>query len=175
MSRQFWSETLGWAVASGTAVANTTTETIIFPNITIPANFMQDGRVLRIRAQGQHSTTGTPTLILRLRWGGVSGTVICLSPTFTCGSGVTANLWDTNIVIQTRSNGASGTLVAIGNIGVVGATVPSSLVCAGGSATPAAITCDLTADSALSITAQWGTASASNTLTGWNYFIEALN
>ena len=44
MSRQYWSETLSWATADGTAVNTTTTETIIFPNVTIPANYMQDGR-----------------------------------------------------------------------------------------------------------------------------------
>jgi hypothetical protein len=52
MSRQFWNETLTWAVANGVAVANTTTETILFPSVTIPANFLQDGRVLRLTAQG---------------------------------------------------------------------------------------------------------------------------
>jgi hypothetical protein len=175
MSRQFWGETLAWATASGTAVANTTTETIIFPNVTIPANYMQDGRCLRIRCQGQHSTTGTPTLIFRVRWGGVAGTVLALSPTFTCGSGVTAKLWDFDVILQCRANGSSGTIVAIGDVCVVGATVPSAAMCAGGDATPAATAVDLTADTALSVTATWGTASASNTLTGWNYTIEALN
>jgi len=175
MSRQFWTEALAWATASGTAVANSVTETIMFPNVTIPANFLQDGRVLHIQAQGQHSTTGTPTLIFRLRWGGVSGTVICLSPTFTCGSGVTANLWELDLLLQVRANGSSGTVVVIGSATVQGATVPGQLMCVAGGATPAATTVDLTADAALAITATWGTQSASNTLTGWNYVISALN
>ena len=62
MSRQFWQELLAWATSDGTAVANTTTETIIFPNVTVPANYMQDGRVLRLEAFGRLSTTGTPTV-----------------------------------------------------------------------------------------------------------------
>jgi hypothetical protein len=175
MSRQFWQETLAWATSSGTPVANTTTETIIFPNITIPANYLQDGRKLNIRVQGQHSTTATPTLIFRLRWGGVGGTLICLSPTFTCGSGVTANLWELDLVLQVRSNGSTGTVVVIGCATVQGATVPSQLMCVGGGATPAATTVDLTADTALSITCQWSAASSSNTLTGWNYDVASLN
>jgi hypothetical protein len=175
MSRQFWGELLAWATASGTAVANTTTETIIFPNVTIPANFLQDGRVLRIRAQGEHSTTSTPTLIFRLRWGGVAGTVIALTPTFTCGSGASKKIWDIDFVLQVRSNGSSGTVVVIGEATVNGATVPSQAFCVGGDNTPAATAVDLTADTALSITAQWSAASPSNTLTGWNYTIEALN
>jgi hypothetical protein len=175
MSRQSWQETLWWNTVAPTAVGNTTSETIIFPDVTIPANFMNDGRLLNVRAQGQHSTTGTPTLIFRVRWGGVAGTLICLSQTFTTGSGVTANLWELDILIQGRSNGSSGTLVAIGCVSLVGATVVSSLMCVGGSATPAATTCDLSVDKALSVTAQWGTQNASNTLTGWNYAGGSLN
>jgi hypothetical protein len=88
---------------------------------------------------------------------------------------VTANLWEMNLVIQTRSNGSSGTLVCIGTVSCQGATVPVQLMCVGGGATPAATTCDLTADTALSVTCQWGTASASNTLTGWNWITLAPN
>jgi hypothetical protein len=175
MSRQFWSELVAWAVSSGTAVANTASETIIFPDVTIPANFMADGRVLRLRVQGQHSTTGTPTLIFRVRWGGVGGTLLAVSATITCGSGVTAKLWDLDVVLQVRSNGSTGTIVAIGDVEVNGATAFEQAMCAGGTATPAATSVDLTTDKALSVTAQWGTASASNTLTGWNYTIEAMN
>ena len=72
MSRQHWSESIFWATADGTAVANTTTETIVFPNTTIPANYMQDGRVLRLRAFGKLSTTGTPTITFAIRWGVVA-------------------------------------------------------------------------------------------------------
>lgn len=184
MSRQFWSETLAWATASGTAVANTVTETIMFPNVTIPANFMQDGRCVRIRALGQYSTTATPTLIFTVRWGGVAGTVLTKTAATTLPT-VTAAMWDLDFLIQTRSNGSAGTLFAIGSAQVhagVAATVASAT---GGAAntpmgsagvlTPAAVTVDLTADSALSLTATWSAASASNTLTGLVYTIEALN
>lgn len=88
MSRQFWSETLAWATSSGTAIATSTTETVLFPNITLPANFLQDGRLVRLRLFGSYGTTGTPTLQFRLRWGGVSGTVIAASGAITTGSGV---------------------------------------------------------------------------------------
>jgi len=176
MSRQFWCETLAWATADGTAIANTTAETIIMPNITIPANYLQDGRALRLRLQGKHSTIATPTLILRVRWGGVAGTLICLSPTFTAGSGITNNLFEIEVMIQVRANGATGTVVAIGYATVQGATAPATqMMCVGGASAPAATTVDLTADTALSVTAQWGTASASNTLTGMNYVVEAIN
>ena len=185
MSRQFWGETLVWATASGTAVANTTTETILFPNVTIPANYMQDGRTLRIRAFGQYSNTGTPTMIFGLRWGGVAGTLLCKTAACTTPSGVTAATWDLDIIVSTRSNGSSGTLMANGTARVfaaVAGTVASATgeglvtpMTNGGVVTPAAATVDLTADTALSLTVTWSAASASNTTTGLNYVIESLN
>lgn len=185
MSRQYWAETVSWATADGVAVANTTTETILFPNITIPANFMQDGRALRITAYGRHSTTATPTLTFRIRWGGVSGTVLCASGAITAGSGVTAAMWRLEAIIQVRSNGSTGTIFCTGEVelaedaaNTVGSATNATavgLMGSAGVATPAAATVDLTADTALSVTVQWSAASASNTITGHNYILEALN
>ena len=184
MSRQFWQEAIFWATADGTAIANTTTETIIFPNITIPANYMADGRVVRLTGAGRLSTTATPTIRYRLRWGGVSGTVLWDSGTITNAT-VTAALWKLEIMIQTRSNGATGTLFCMGDCFVGGAAAPSvgsatgapavGIFGSAGDDTPAAVTVDLTADTALSLTATWGAASASNTLTGHIYAGESLN
>lgn len=185
MSRQFFEECLAWDTADGTAVANTVTETIIFPNITVPGNMMSDGRILKLVAFGRHSTTGTPTLTFRVRWGGVSGTVLCASGAITCGSAVANAMWRVEVYLQTRSNGAAGSIFAVGHADVgedAAATVGSAtnagatdLMGSAGVATPAAVTVDLTADVALSLTAQWGTASASNTLTGHVRILESLN
>lgn len=185
MSRQTWSEALAWAVADGTAIANSTTETIIFPNVTIPGNYMQDGRVLRVTSLGRLSTTATPTVRFRLRWGGVSGTTIWDSGTMTCGSGVTAALWWLMVTLVTRSNGATGTVFCGGPV-IVGSALAPTVGSATGAAaagaygsagddTPAAVTVDLSADTALSLTATWSAASASNTLTGHQHNIETLN
>jgi hypothetical protein len=177
MSRQFWSEALAWSTADGTAVANTTTETIIFPNITIPANYMQDGRVLRLTAFGKLSTTGTPTMTFAIRWGGVSGTVLATSEAITMGSGVTNANWSLDALVQTRSNGATGSLFVMGNVTIhtASTTVASNVFGVSGFDAPTAVTVDLTADTALSLTADWSAASASNTLTGHIYTVEGLN
>lgn len=187
MSRQFWSETLAWATADGTAVANTTTETILFPNVTIPGNYLQDGRALRLRAVGKHSTlgSGTVTLTFRVRWNGVSGTVICASGAITQVISLTNALWDLDVVLQTRSNGSSGTVMGNGIARVFGATAPTvgsatgapaiAPMTAGGQTAPAVATIDLTADTPLALTVQHGAASASNTVTGLEYILEALN
>ena len=187
MSRQFWSETLVWAVNSGSPVANTTTETIVFPNVTIPANYMQDGRSLRLRAMGQHSTlgSGTVTLLFTLRWGGVSGTIICKTAAITQLISLTAAFWDLDVMVTTRSNGSTGTLMGNGVVRVYGATAPTigsatgapaiAPMTNGGQITPAVATVDLTADTALSLTVTHGAQSTSNTVTGLQYYIEGLN
>lgn len=185
MSRQFWSEAIAWATASGTAVANTITETILFPNITIPANFLSDGRVLRIRATGGYGTTLTPTLTIALRLGGVSGTVLAKSGDITTGSGVGGGasmtaLFGIELIAQVRANGASGTLMTNGvlRLFTTGTAAGSAYpICSGstGGTTPAAVTVDFTADAALSLTADWGTANAANSIQGHQYLVEALN
>ena len=192
MSRQFWNESLSWATASGTAIANTVTETILFPNITIPANYMQDGRCLRLRAFGAYGTTSTPTLIFSLRWGGVGGTVLAKQAANVTTSGVGGGasmtaMWDLEILIQTRSNGSTGTLMSngtstlytstlltAGTVTNYGQTAPIASGSTGGT-TPVAVTVDLTADTALSLTATWGTSNAANSIVGINYTIESLN
>lgn len=185
MSRQAFCELIAWATADGTAIANTTTEAIIFPNVTIPANYLSDGRVLLLKAHGRHSTTGTPTLVFALRWGGVSGTVLAQSGALTLGSGITAAPWELELWLQVRTNGATGTVFVTGHVkcwddavGSTGSATNAPGIAAMGSAgaaTPAAVTIDATTDAALSLTADWSAASASNTLTGHNYFLLALN
>lgn len=195
MSRQFWSETLSWATASGTAITNTTTETILFPNITIPANFMQDGRVLSFFATGAWGTviTAAKTLNIKIRWGGVAGTVLAQTVSVALGTAAQGGgasrtaVWTLAGEIQTRSNGSSGTLFTSGLFTLNTAATPTlqtvtdyglSLALASGSTggtTPVAVTADLTADTALSITATWGTADAANSIIGHTYTLKAEN
>lgn len=185
MSRQFWSELLAWSTADGTAVTANGTETIVFPNITIPANYLADGRALELIAQGKFSTTtGPPTLRIRARLGGVAGVLIADSGTITTVASVTNAIWETKLTIQTRTNGSSGTVFSMGATVLYGAVAPTvgsatgapgvAAMSVGGITAPAASAAiDLTADQALSLTATW--SSASNSLTGHNYFLKSLN
>jgi hypothetical protein len=192
MSRQFWAETVAWATAAGTAIAASTTETILMPNTTIPANFLQDGRVLRVRLTGAYGTTSTPTLTFAVRWGGVAGTVMSKSAAITTtsatggGASMTA-LWTMEFIIQVRANGSSGSLFTNGEVVLYNSAAPTSgtvtnyglpAVMASGSTggtTPVAVTADLTADTALAITATWGTSNAANSIRADTMTIEALN
>ena len=145
---------------------------------------MQDGRAIRIRCQGQWTTTGsTPTLIFNLRWGGVAGTLIAKTAAITTVASTTAAVWDLDIIVQTRSNGSTGTVMGIGDCrayagvaGTIASTTGAGLVTpmtVGGVLAPAIATLDLTADTALSITVTPSTTAA--TLIGLNYTIESMN
>jgi hypothetical protein len=189
MSRQFWSETLSWAVADGATFNTTATETIIFPNVTIPANYMADGRVLRLRAFGRYSNvvTAVPTLIFAVRWGGVGGIMLAQSPAIvTSASAVTSAPWMVEVYLQTRSNGATGTIFAMGTASISTGIAPTvgtvanygveTIMSSTGLTVPAvSAAVDLTADTALSITGKFSASSASNGVTGHMYFIESLN
>lgn len=193
MSRQFWQETLTWLTSTPTAVTNTTTETVLLPNVTIPANYLQDGRALHIMGYGSYGTgTGPPTLTFNVRWGGVAGTVLAktgaITTTASVGGGASMTaLWDFDILVQTRSNGSSGTLMTNGKVGQYTAIVPTggtvtnygmygALVSGStGGSTPAVATVDLTADTALSFTATWSASSTAHSIQVLNYYIESLN
>jgi hypothetical protein len=179
MSRQTWVEGLAWATASGTAVGNSTAEAIVFPNLTVPANYLADGRTLRGSIYGQISNvvTATPTVSFRIRLGGVAGTVLAASAAITTSAtAFTAAIFQWDFTITTRVNGSSGSLFTMGAVSIANDTAPQVRgMGSAGATTPAAVTVDLTADQALSVTAQWSAANAANTLTGHVYTLESLN
>lgn len=188
MSFQTWEETVAAATASGTAIAASTTETVLVANVTIPANSLQNGRTMRMRAWGSYGTTGTPTLAFGIRWGGgtgASGTVMAKTGSITTGSGVGGGasmtaMWELEAYIQVRSNGSSGTLMTNGMVTLytTGTAAGSGYPIASGSTggtTPVAVTLDLTADMALSVTALWGTNNAANSIQLHNYNLESMN
>jgi hypothetical protein len=177
MSRQYWSEGLAWQTQDAAAIANTVTESILCPYVTIPANFVQDGRLLRLRAFGKLSTTGTPTMTFSIRLGGVSGVLLAVTEALTMGSGVANVNWSIEAYIQVRSNGATGVVLVFGEVKVhtAAGTVLQNVFSVSGYDAPAGVAVDLTADQLLSLTGTWGTANASNTITGMMYELEALN
>lgn len=176
MSRQFWTETLAWATASGTAVT-ATTEAILFPNVTIPGNYMQDGRAVELFIFGQFSNIVTTpgTVVFKIRWGGVTGTILAQTAAISLSATAQTNqMFSIEALLQTRSNGATGTVMATGlaTMGVE-ATVAPHFMGSAGAATPAAVTADLTTDTALSVTAVFSLTG--NSVQGLNYVLKALN
>lgn len=153
-------------IASGSAYASSTTLTDVSPtpNITLPANFLQPGMLLRLRAFGTFSNTSTPTLLLGFYYGAVAGTALAATSAITTTTGATNWPFDLEYVGRVRTVGSSGTIMGKGWIdlatsltAVTRRPIPETAL--------ATVTIDTTAAKALTLGAQWGTSSSSNTLT----------
>lgn len=153
----------------GTAVANSTVEASIFAGVsasagstlTIEAGSARAGTIYRVHINGQFTTTGTPTIQLRLKFGA-------------------STVWDTGAVTTiTANNGGffiDGTIVvfSIGAAGVIRPVLrvsyenPIAGALTGSQSVRGSIvspSINFTAAQVIDLTAQWGTASASNTIT----------
>jgi hypothetical protein len=162
-------------LSTSTTVANTASETVIAA-LTIPAGDAVAGAVYRIKAWGVASVTGTPTLTLRSRLGGVAGTALGSSGARTASSGVSNRAWQVTVDLTCLTTGASGTWFA-SQVTYEAVTLSASppfaspgLILDGTSA----VTVDSTVSEDFVITATWGTASASNTLTCRGYTAERV-
>lgn len=175
--RQYWVAPLPpLHTANGTALANSTTLTDISPapNITVPAGLLEVGTELRIRAAGEFSTTGTPTLLIGIYLGGVAGTVLAASTTITTGSGAAAWGWVLDYQGVIRTVGSSGTLNGQGTLVLGTSLTAGSVAMIPDNAAGRTFTWDTTTAKFLTIGAKWGTASASNTITCQDISVELV-
>lgn len=178
MPNQSWEQVFSVTTADSTAVANTTTETVLFPNYQVYGNVMDAPRLIRLTCFGKLSTTGTPTITFAVRWNGVSGTLLATTEAITCGSGVANVNWMLQVHVQTRTSGSSGALLTWGvaHVHTSATAVATNVFSVSGYDAPAAVSSlDLSTDTPLSVTADWSAASASNTITGMHYVLEYLN
>lgn len=177
--RNQWFAPINFIVADGTAVDDTTTEEVIFPALSFPilAGFMNKQRALGFELYGKLSTTGTPTITFAVRWGGVGGTLLATSEALTNGSGVANVNWSLKGLIQARAEGASGSLLVMGEakLHTASGTVLTNVFGVSGYDAPAVVSADLTAAADLAFTADWSAASASNTLTGMLGHVWSIN
>jgi hypothetical protein len=98
------------SVAASTAITGATeTETIFDKNVTIPANKLAAGSVVRIRAQGVHTaTTGTESHSMLLKVGAVTLTTMAtIDP-------ANSDLFYFDAIFVVRTAGEAGTCVATG-------------------------------------------------------------
>lgn len=186
LSNQIWEETLRSSIADGTAVATTTSETIMVPDFTLPADYMSTRRTLRYTLWGKLSTVITTpgTVTHRLRWGGVAGTVLAASGAYAPGPGSAST--DFTFCVEwtliSRAEGASGSFICFGQriLGDFDSTSSATIV--GNlnmwlmpASAPAAVTVDTTTAKALSPTVQFSVNTAGTTTTTMSAILESLN
>lgn len=170
MAIQLWSAPLGpLHDVAGVAYNTSTTLTDVSPGGTtnpylIPGGTLQPGSVIRVEAYGTFSNTATPTLILGLYFGGVAGVALVASSAVTTTTAATNWAWYLKYVGRVTAIGTAGTIIGGGEV-----HFPTALTTFTARRLPetamAAVTIDTTVNKALTIGAQWGTSSASNTLT----------
>jgi hypothetical protein len=99
--------------ASVVTVSGTTAETALMANTTIPANGLAVGTVLDDFSAGTVSIAAftSPSVVWRLRWGGISGTIlVAWTWNFTGGGGGFLGGWIADHKMVGVSTGASGSL-----------------------------------------------------------------
>lgn len=177
MSVQSWSELIFNTVGDATAVTGTA-EAIMVPDVTLPANYMYPGRVLRAYVSGKISNVVTTpgTITLRARWGGVAGTVLVASPAISQNIiAQTDDQWEAEFVLTCRTSGTSGSIITCGhaNMGNIIAASAGTTVLIPASSNAVVSSLNLAAATALSLTATFSVNL--NSLTVAQYLLSSLN
>lgn len=168
MARQYWTSPVPpFNIADGTAVANsvTLTDATTAPQITLSANQLEIGTEIEVEAFGNFSTTGTPTLLLGFYYGGVAGVALAASTAITTGSAAASWPFILSYRGVVRASGSTGSINGQGILYLGTALtaftprpIPETLA-------TRTVAIDTTSAKTITVGAQWGTASASNTLT----------
>lgn len=154
-------------------VGATTAENILAPtgvgDFFIPANYFVVGASVRIVAHGIIASVGTPTLRIRLKWGGtilVDTTALAL-PVLTG-----TQLWRLECLVTCRSIGASGTVEAsmLLLLTTAAGVSPAYMI----NVAPTLVTVDTTVGASLGLTAQWGTSAVADTMTTTMMLVEDM-
>lgn len=164
-------------VTGSTTVTNTVTETTIIGagngSLTLPANFLTAGKMLRVMAGGIYSTpaitAGSVTIKIKL-----GSTVIASGTASGLLISASSAAFSASSILSCRTVGASGTVMIDGHVDYsVGNNLARFyLDLNNGGATT---TIDTTTSQALDVTANWDTASASKILTTTMFLLESLN
>jgi hypothetical protein len=175
-------------IADGAQILNTTTETVICPDYTFSAGDprLYQGAAFNIRAWFDVSNVVTTpgTLTLRIRWGGVAGTVLATTGAITLSSTARSNYSgsiDADLVV--RAIGSAGSVFCQGraflnDVPVAADSLPQGVYTMGsaGANVPAVVgSIDTTTAKALSVTAQFSVNTATTQLTNHVRILKAIS
>jgi len=154
-------------VADGAAynTSITLTDVTPLPQIQFPAMMLEAGSELELNASGSFSNTGTPTLLLGFYFGGVAGVALAASAAVTTTTAAASWPWQLHYRGVVRSIGTAGSIQGQGRLYLPTAinvfqvrAIPETLAAR-------TVTINTTIVQNITVGAQWGTSSASNTLT----------
>ena len=159
----------------GAGFSNSNAETSLFNsglgNRALPANYLTQGRMLRVTAYGSYSTAGAaPGNISLLLY--IGTTVVASSGPLPAAVGVGGRMWTLDCMILAQTSGSSGQVVARGQH-VRYSTSSASVSYEFGGGAP--VTIDTTAAQAVGLNWKFDTASTSSSVTMLHFALEPLN
>ena len=159
-----------YSVGTTATVGNTVTETtLIGPGtgtLTIPANYLAVGTIIKIYTTGTIGTDVTPPLItLKAYFGGTVVSNVANTPPSQVAAGTVYEYTTTYVV---TAIGASGSVICSQIMWL------NSIAISAFTATPGATTINTTVASALDIKITWGTAAALNTVSSISCYVELI-
>lgn len=162
-----------WSQTSTTTISNVSGEVSLtntgIGTTQIPANFLQSGRAVRIRAGGYCGTAAiAPTLTARVYYG---TTLIVSSGALSMPALLSNAPWTLDATIVWRTVGVSGTSVGH-NVLTVYTAIGTPNAAAGAVTTP--VTTDTTANKDIDVTMDWDTADTANELVCTWWMIEVM-
>lgn len=150
-------------------VANTASETSLIDGgvgqLVILEDTLKVGDTIRVALQGYHSAVSTPTIRIRVKL----NSVVMLDTGAVATGNSTDRLVELSALLTVRTLGATGSIIGHGYWQELGAGANNFPMI-----NTAAVTFDSTIDQTFDVTIEWGTASASNTVTSTNVVIELL-
>lgn len=147
----------------GNTIANASNGTFN-KSLSIPAGSLAVGDLIRFRANGVYSRTGTPNLRFRPQLGSVQLVELALQVT------VSNQVWVLDAQFAVRAIGASGA-IGVGPCFAIFGAEPAPLVVAGDAND---VTVDTTAAQTAQLAVNWSASNASNTVTLWTISIEVI-
>jgi len=173
-------------VADGAQILNVTAETIMVPDFTFAADYLEVGDVLKYSLYFDWSSVITTpgTFTFRLRWGGVGGVSLVASGAYApdpTAAGTTISGM-VEFLAVCRSTGTSGSMYCMGNMLLQDFDDASATTLKGNLdmsmlpvSAPAVASIDTTTAKALSPTFQSSVATATTQLTNHIAILESLN
>lgn len=168
LSFDYFARLMGSNTSDSSAVANTTTETNFDITHTVqPDDINEVGTTFLVFAAGRASSSGTPSLRIRLKGGVSAATTLYDSAAQTMSAGVTDRPWMFLWTVTVETAGSSGQLRSIPIVNRI--DTRSSTTAKTGAVV------DLTFPCEFGISAEWSAASASNTATLDSLVVVSLN
>jgi hypothetical protein len=123
---QGWQASVSRLDSDGTAITGVSTEQLLVPDYTVPGNWIYGGKQLKYVLWGrQSSVITTPgTFTIRLRWGGLTGTVLILSKAqrLRTASAATNAASQIEMLVTFRRPGTAGVAIGMGMCALSGAS-----------------------------------------------------